>query len=500
MKNLSLQTVLIANRGEIARRIQATCHAMGINTIALYTQEDQWAPYVYSATKAYSLPKNGINGYLDQDAIINIAHRAQATAIHPGYGFLAENAQFAQKVIENNFVWIGPTPKQISLLGNKMEARNLMQQKNIPLLPAQVFDTTQSSCIQNALHFAQEIGFPVLAKCAHGGGGKAMRHIKSKDEFSSQWQLVTAESKKYFDSHLVLLEKFLPICRHVEVQIAGDGNNYIHLYERECSLQRRHQKIIEEAPCSFISNKTKQMLYATALNAAKTVCYQNIGTVEFLVTPEEDIYFLEINPRLQVEHAITEMITNIDLVKLQLHLAQNKPLPLQQEEITCAGHAIECRIYSEDPSLNFIPTTGTISHITLPNKPFVRIDHDLEEGHEVTPFFDPMLFKMIAYGTNRTTTINHLVHAIQETIIVGVTTNLHFLKTLLLSNEFANGNIHTELLNHKNYLTSLNLLNSFNAHSFSSEELLQLGTLLLINATKQPKQNFSSKWKKQQWK
>jgi acetyl/propionyl-CoA carboxylase alpha subunit len=295
----------------------------------------------------------------------------------------------------------------------------------------------------DAKEIAKSIGFPVLLKCAHGGGGKAMRYVKSIENFENAWNTVALEAKKFFDSSTIIIEKQIEKPRHVEVQIAGDGRDYIHLYERECSIQRKHQKVIEEAPCNFVSKKTKERLYAAALKAAKIVNYQNIGTVEFLVTQNEEIYFLEMNTRLQVEHSVTEFVTGKDLVALQIYIAENKKLPYTQKEISIRGHAIESRIYSEDE--NFMPSTGKITNLVLPSGPFIRIDHDLEQGTEITHFFDPMLLKLTAYSQNRKIAIKKIVQALKETNFCGVKTNIEFLLKILNSHEFNSGKIHTQL-------------------------------------------------------
>jgi len=358
-----MKKLLIANRGEIALRIQATAHSFGIQTVAIYTEQDQFLSYVYKADQSYKLNKDGGLGYLDQVEILEIALKSGCDAVHPGYGFLSENHNFAKLVIEAGLTWVGPSPRQIELLGDKAQAVATMKENKVPTIPGYVVEAKDNSDFEKARNVVQIIGFPILLKSAHGGGGKAMRVVEKFDDFESSWNLVVSESKKYFNSQTILIEKKIEKPRHIEIQIAGDGKNFVHIYERECSIQRRNQKIIEETPANFIKKSTKEKLYKAAFDAAKATLYDSIGTVEFLVDQDENFYFLEMNTRLQVEHSITEATTNIDLVLLQLFIAINKKLPLKQDEIFQRGHAIECRIYSEDPKKNFSPSTGKITNL-----------------------------------------------------------------------------------------------------------------------------------------
>ncbi len=384
--NKKIQKILIANRSEIALRIQATCHALEMHTIAIYAPEDRMLSYVYKATESYPLSLHGHAAYLNQEEIIDIALNAHADAIHPGYGFLAENSEFAQKVIDAGLLWVGPNPHCMKLLANKSEAKKLMQKYGVPVVPGETYNIDKDNSLQQAKLLAAKIQYPIILKCALGGGGKAMRLVKKNDEFESAWHAVASESKKFFNSNEILVEKYLTHSRHVEVQIIGNGTEFIHVYERECSIQRKNQKIIEETPCLFISSTIKQKLYKSALTVARSVAYDNVGTVEFLVTLDEQYFFIEMNTRLQVEHSVTEMTTGRDLVEAQLYITQTKKLPYKQTELSQAGHAIECRIYAEDPAHNFYPSTGEILQIQLPFLPFSRIDHDLEEGGIISPF------------------------------------------------------------------------------------------------------------------
>lgn len=492
-----MKKVLIANRGEIARRIQATCQAIGIKTIAIYSKEDLFSSYVYHADEAYELSENG---YLDRAAIIEIAARHNASAIHPGYGFLSEDAAFAQMVIDAGITWIGPTPKNIALLADKSQAQHIMKQSGVNTIPGKTIDADDPNAPNTAKHFASLIGFPVLLKCAHGGGGKGMRLVKHLDEFEHAWNLVTSESKRLFNSNTIIVEKQIVNPRHIEVQIASHGGHHIHLFERECSLQRRHQKIIEESPCNFISQIAKQKLYNAALKAAKAVDYENVGTVEFLVDQNENFYFLEMNTRLQVEHSVTELTTGIDLVALQIKIAQNKNVLPAQQNVSQLGHAIECRIYAEDPSQNFMPSTGKIKNLILPNNPFLRIDHDLEEGMEITPHFDPMLLKFTTRGFSRNEAIAHMIASLKRTNIFGIKTNISFLTHMLTSNEFIEGNIHTQSLQNVKIEQKKDASDD-NPNYKEMEQTVQILNKKLSPAKKdRPATSQVSNWRKKSWK
>jgi len=526
-KNHPIKTILIANRSEIALRVQATCHALGIATIAIYAPEDQFASYVYNAHKAFKLSKNGFAAYLDQEEIIAIARQSGADAIHPGYGFLSENSSFAQKVIDAGLVWVGPSPQCITLMGDKSTARDIMQQAGVPIVPGITIDlskkiinpgrtlrdagllrasATSEDIKKDAKEQAATIGYPVILKDPKSGGGKAMRRIDKPEEFDRSWDIVVSEAQKLTGSTTLVLEKYIMQGRHIEVQVAGDGNNIIHLYERECSIQRRHQKIIEEAPCSFLSAQTREKMYDAALQAARTVDYNNIGTVEFIVTPDQQFYFLEMNTRLQVEHSVTELTTGIDLVALQIEVAQTGRLSLMQANISQHAHAIQCRIYAENPAQRFAPSTGTITHLSFPRNPFARIDHDLGDGSVITPFFDPMIAKITTWGVDRNQAINNMLASLGQTNIQGITTNITFLSNILTSKEFIAGAIHTQLLGDKTYFDAICAQPpQKESEKLSAEIVGALATFLFQQVEhKQPvlkQQNKnSSAWKDQQWK
>lgn len=441
-----IKRVLIANRSEIALRLQASCHAQGIETVAIFSPEDQHASFVYRATRAYPLTLSGAPAYFAQDEIIQIALKAGADAIHPGYGFLSENATFAQKVIDAGLTWVGPASRCIKLMGDKVQARDIMIEAGVPVVPGFVMRDMSAFGQARAKVQATELGYPVIIKDPKSGGGKAMRRVDHVDEFDFAWELVVAESKKLTQSDFLLVEKYIQQGRHIEVQVAGDGTDYIHLFERDCSIQRRHQKVIEETACNFIAPRVLEQMYRIACRAAQAVQYNNIGTIEFIVTQDEQFYFLEMNTRLQVEHAVTEMTTGVDLVALQLHIAQHKKLPYTQDAISRRGHAIQCRLYAEDPAQRFTPSTGTLRHLALPIGPFVRIDHDLEQGKAITPFFDPMIAKIVTLGATRAQSIAHMLVALAQCKIEGIKTNRDFLSNILLSPEFQSGQFHTQLV------------------------------------------------------
>lgn len=497
-----LKKVLIANRSEIALRIQHSCHAAGIKTVAIYASEDSCGAFVSSAHEAYQLSLSGSQAYLDQDEIITIALSCHADAIHPGYGFLSENWIFAQRVIDAGLVWIGPSPESIRSMGDKNNARELMKKAGVPIIPGELVDNAYNQSIANILAAVQRVGFPLILKDPMSGGGKAMRQVYTPQELEVSWQIVCSESKKMTGSNQILIERLIQHGRHVEIQIAGDPEKSIHLYERECSIQRRHQKIIEEAPCVFLSRETLFLMYKAATQAANAVCFSSIGTVEFIVTPDENFYFLEMNTRLQVEHSITELTTGVDLVLLQLHIAQYGILPLEQEHIVRAGHAIECRIYAEEPANNFMPSTGELYHFKVPHAPFTRIDHDLKNGKEITSFFDPMIAKVSTFGADRWQAKNNMLAVLEKTEIAGVNTNIQFLQTILHSDAFAQGSFHTQWLGDKKVVTNFLSEPSLNNHKIALLAALIFEQLESIDNQKELKHvndHAIDMWGMQQW-
>lgn len=441
---MPIKKILIANRGEIALRIQSTAHLMGIETVSIYSKEDRFLSYVYNATESYQLSKEGGYAYLNSEEIIDIAKKSNSCAIHPGYGFLSENYKFAQSVIDSGLIWIGPSPENIMLAADKALSKEFVSRLNIPTIPS-ISIETRSINLEKIKSYSEEIGFPVILKCAHGGGGKAIRKVNNLDEVEGAIEKVASEARNNFNSYEILVEKFIEEPRHIEVQIAGDGENFIHLYERECSIQRKNQKIIEESPSLFITSEMKNKLYEASIKIASALKYKNVGTVEFLVKGDQ-FYFLEINTRLQVEHSVTELTTNSDLVEIQINIAKNKSLKINQDDLKQYGHSIECRIYAEDPENNFIPSTGKIKNLIIPKRPFLRIDHDLEEGMSITHHFDPMLSKVTIFGRSRDYCIKSMTEALNKTDISGVKTNLTLIKKILSSKYFEQGNINTQMI------------------------------------------------------
>ena len=446
--------VLIANRGEVALRVQATCHAQGLATVAVYAHEDCGLRYAQQASESYQLTGTGGFSFLNQAEILAIAKISGADAIHPGYGFLAENADFAEKVIAAGLAWIGPAPACMRAMGSKQQARLIAQQAGVPVTPGlYVTDLSATGCAQ-AQKFAVIIGYPIMLKDPCGGGGKGMRRVDGPAELEAAWRLVCAEMAKFTQGTAILVEKYVLAGRHIEVQVAGDGMHAVHLFERECSLQRRNQKIIEEAPCAFIADTTKQALYQAALSLVRAVNYDSIGTVEFMVAGDS-FYFLEMNTRLQVEHGVTELITGIDLVALQLRIANLGTLGMTQQDITQRGHAIQCRIYAEDPEHNFMPVTGTIDFLRLPQHQRARLEHDLQEGQAITPFFDPMIAKILALGSSRLDALGIMHVLLQQFSLGSLVSNRDFLQVLVAHPVFYEGDFHTQKLADQAFMQDL---------------------------------------------
>lgn len=499
--------ILIANRSEIALRIQQTCKALGIATVAVYAPEDAHASYVYEASESYALSLHGFQAYLNQEELLSIAKAAQVDAIHPGYGFLSESASFAEKVKEAGIIWIGPDVATMILTGDKAQARSLMRMIGVPTSHGREFKPVAFD-LHSAKECAQTLGYPVIIKDSLGGGGKAMRRVDRESDFDNAWHAVLSEGKRLGFSGDIIVEKYLSHARHIEVQIAGDGERFIHLYERDCSIQRKHQKIIEEAPCSFLVQEILNKMYVAALSIARSVRYKGVGTVEFLVTASGEFYFLEVNARLQVEHSVTELITGIDLVALQLAIAFNGILPLEQKEVKRRGHALECRIYAEDPFNNFIPCSGKISFLGVPRGPFVRVDHDLYTGCEITPFFDAMIAKVSVSGFDRASAIANMQGALADLWIVGCTTNRVFLQAVLADHEFGLGFTSTNWLNDQAVRVRLARLQHLAPRSSEDNQAIVVAAILQqALEEKAPSEVLSTKrtppvsrWRLSQWK
>ncbi|MFC0271181.1 acetyl/propionyl/methylcrotonyl-CoA carboxylase subunit alpha [Metabacillus herbersteinensis] len=442
-----MKKVLIANRGEIAHRILKTCHELGIETIAIYSDADKDLPYVKEATIAFRVGEPPVaKSYLQTEVILDIAVREGADAIHPGYGFLSENASFAKAVEEKGITFIGPKSDVLSLMGDKVAARATMVEAGVPVVPGteKSTDTVEQACL-----LASEIGYPVMLKASGGGGGIGMQRCEDEASLVNAFQTTKGRAKAYFGNEKVFIEKFISDARHVEIQLFGDQyGNIVHLFERDCSIQRRNQKVIEESPSPLLTEKTRQKMCDAALLAAKSVNYVNAGTIEFIVDEKENFYFLEMNTRLQVEHRVTEMVTGLDLVKWQLLIASGEKLPLQQDEIDHLGHAIEFRIYAEDP-VKFLPSPGKITAFSYPHFDGVIIDQAYTEGNSVTPFYDPLLAKVIVHDDNRTKAIEKAKNYLTQVEIEGVKTNLPLFINILGDSSFQEGYYTTSFLNGK---------------------------------------------------
>lgn len=440
-----LTKCLIANRGEIAVRVIRACKELGIRSVAVYSDADADSKHVSLADEAYALGgTTPSESYLVQERLIQIALDHGCDCVHPGYGFLSENAAFAQRVLNAGLVWVGPPPDAIRRMGSKTDARALMAGAGVPLAPGFDSDTASDAAFMDA---ARRIGFPLMVKAAGGGGGKGIRIVHTVDELPSALESARREAEKAFSDPRVFLEKYIEQARHIEVQIFGDTHgNIVHLYERECSAQRRHQKVIEESPSPLLTAAQRAAIGQAAVDAARTVGYVNAGTVEFIATPEGEFYFLEMNTRLQVEHPVTELVTGLDLVHLQFRVAAGLPLPFDQSQISQRGHAIECRVYAEDPANHFLPATGRVLRFDIPEGPQIRVDSGIRSGDSVTIHYDPMIAKIIVYGEDRATAIRRAVSALQNTVVLGVTTNIPFLIKLFEHEGFANGTVHTSFI------------------------------------------------------
>ena len=439
---IRLSKILIANRGEIAARILRTAKELGIATVAVFSDPDANAPFVHSADEAVRLPGREVaDTYLRQDLIIEAARRTAAEAVHPGYGFLAENADFAAACSKAGLVFIGPTPDAIRVMGSKIESKRVMKEAGIPVLETVDVTSADGRALSTA---AVDVGYPVLVKASAGGGGKGMRIVTDSDDLVAAVASAKREAAAAFGDDTVFLERYLEKVRHVEFQVLGDAQGTVtHLFERECSIQRRHQKIIEETPSPAVDADLRERMGSAAVVAAKSVGYQGAGTVEFLLAGR-DFYFLEMNTRLQVEHPVTEMVTGLDLVELQIHLAAGGALPAAATAATVNGHAIEARLYAEDPANDFLPVTGTLHRFSIP--PTVRTDSGVESGSEVRVHYDPLLAKVIAHGPTREEAAAKLSHALAAAEIHGLTTNRELLVRLLRSTEFLSGETDTSLL------------------------------------------------------
>jgi acetyl-CoA carboxylase biotin carboxylase subunit len=438
--------ILIANRGEIAVRIIKACQEMGIKTVAVYSEVDRHSPHVQIADESVNLgDPTPSESYLNIAKIIESARNVNAEAIHPGYGFLAENPDFAKACADSGIKFIGPTPEVIRLMGDKIEAKKTIASANVPVIPG--YHGVKQD-LSTLIKEGKKIGFPLLVKATAGGGGKGMRVVHAEAELEQSIESAKREAKSSFGNDSVFLEHYIDKPRHIEFQILADEHGHvIHLFERECSIQRRHQKIIEETPSPVMTKKLRDEMGTAAVVAAEAVGYTNAGTIEFMVDGKQNFYFMEMNTRLQVEHPITEATTGVDLAKWQLRIASGMELTFKQNDLVQRGHALECRIYAEDPSNGFLPSIGTLEKVEIPIGPNIRNDTGVETNFYVSPYYDPMLAKLAVNSENREESINKMIWALSHYVVLGVTTNISFLKKVLEHPEFRKGNITTHFIN-----------------------------------------------------
>ena len=437
--------ILIANRGEIAVRIMATCREMGIRTVAVYSAVDSHALHVKVADEAYYIgPAPAAQSYLHIDTILDIAQRSGAEAIHPGYGFLSENATFVEDCTAAGIVFIGPPADAMRLMGSKIAAKQLARSVDAPIIPGYNGESQDEAVLEQE---ATRIGFPLLIKASAGGGGKGMREVHHHEDFLEHLAGARREAVASFGDGTVFLERLIQQPRHVELQVLGDSfGNLIHLGERECSIQRRHQKIVEESPSVALTPALRSEMGTAAVRIAKAAGYVNAGTMEFILDDEKQFYFLEMNTRLQVEHPVTEFVTGLDLVRHQLLIAAGQPLQIQQDQVGPRGHAIETRLYAEDPDQNFLPSTGTVTRFVQPHGPGIRVDSGIESGDEITQYYDPMVAKLIVYAENRPAAIERMRNALEQCAVFGVKTNAPLLHSVMTHPAFRKGNTHTSFL------------------------------------------------------
>lgn len=440
-----MKKILIANRGEIAQRVMRTAREMGIQTVAVFSEADRVMPFVRMADEAYCIgPAPSAQSYLRADVIIQTAKKCGADAIHPGYGFLSENAAFSKAVTDAGLTFIGPSAYSIEMMGSKIAAKQAAKKFGVPMVPG-TEDPVKDAA--EAMQIARSIGFPVLIKASAGGGGKGMRVVEKEEELEQQFNMARSEALSAFGDDAVFIEKYIAAPRHIEIQLLGDQHgNYVYLFERECSIQRRHQKLIEEAPSSILTPDIRKAMGESAVAVAKAANYFGAGTVEFLVDENLNFYFLEMNTRLQVEHCVTEMITGLDLVKEQIRIARGEKLGYTQEDLTIDGHALELRVCAEDPSSNFLPDTGKLELYQTPKGPGVRVDDGYEQGGEVSIFYDPMIAKLVVHGANREEAIQRLCRAIDEYAVKGICTTLQFGKWAVQTEPFRSGNFDTKFI------------------------------------------------------
>ncbi len=450
-----IKKILIANRGEIALRVMRSAKEMGIHTVAVFSEADRNALHVRYADQSFCIgPPASSESYLRMDKIIAVAKQSGADAIHPGYGFLSENEDFATQCEKSGIIFIGPSANAIELMGNKLAAKAAVAKFDVPLVPGTSEPITD---IQKAKKIAAKIGYPVLIKASAGGGGKGMRIVDNEGMFVEQMDRAISEATSAFGDGSVFIEKYISRPRHIEFQIFGDKHgNVVHLFERECSIQRRHQKVVEEAPSCILTPEKRKIMGEAAINVAKACGYYGAGTVEFILDEKLDFFFLEMNTRLQVEHPVTEEITGLDLVKLQIRVAEGEKLPFKQEDINIRGHAIEVRVYAEDPANNFLPDIGNLKTYKRPQGHGVRVDDGFEQGMDIPFYYDPMIAKLVCHAENREEAMDKMIRAIEEFEITGLETTLGFCNFVMKHEAFRSGNFDTKFV--ETYLTPTSLL------------------------------------------
>ena len=442
-----MNKVLIANRGEIARRVIKTLRLMGIKSVAVYSDADANSPHVFEADEAVYLGESpSIKSYLNQKCILDHCKDLGVDAIHPGYGFLSENAVFAKSVMDAGIIFIGPSVHAMDVMGDKLKAKQAVKKFGVPLVPGVDKPVVNAS---DAKLIAEKIGYPILIKASAGGGGKGMRLVDSANELDLQMRMAQSEARSSFGNDEVFVEKFVSKPRHIEIQVFGDSQgNYVYLFERECSIQRRHQKVVEEAPSVLLTPELRAKMGNAAILVCKACAYVGAGTVEFLLDADLNFYFLEMNTRLQVEHPVTEEITGLDLVEWQIRVARGERLPKLQHEVQMKGHSIEIRVYAEDTFANFSPSIGSLSRYRTPSGKFIRVDDSFIEGMEIPIFYDPMISKLIVWGENREEAVERMIEAIKDYQISGVRTNLDFCTFVLKHNAFRSGDFDTNFVKH----------------------------------------------------
>jgi len=436
--------ILVANRGEIALRIMRACHEMGIQTVAVHSEADTESLHVRFANEAVCIgPNTPGESYLNFNRIISAAEITSAEAIHPGYGFLSERAEFAEAVTSCGIAWIGPSTDAIERMGNKSVAKDMMKAAGVPVIPGSDGPVADETA---AIAVAEEIGFPVIIKAASGGGGRGMRVARDKDDLANALLIARAEAETAFGDPSVYIEKYLPTPRHVEVQLLGDSyGTVVHLGERECSIQRRHQKLIEESPCVALKPAVRDMLLTTAVQGAQAMNYTSAGTMEFLVQGD-DFYFMEMNTRIQVEHPVTEMVTGRDLIKEMIAVAAGQPLSFTQKDVRFNGHAIECRINAEDPERDFAPSPGKVGFLHMPGGMGVRVDSHVYQGYTISPYYDSMIAKVICHGLDRDEAVRRMIRALEECVVDGIHSTIEFQRAILMEPSFQRAELSTKFL------------------------------------------------------